>query len=65
MVTLISLSGNYAALAMVKVDLKTAVPQLIHGLDSPDADIRQVERLCFSFGWRKCCAVSGKTRKMR
>jgi hypothetical protein len=33
---------TYAALSLVKIDLRSSVPQLIYGLDNSDADIRQV-----------------------
>jgi hypothetical protein len=33
---------TYAALSLIKIDLRSSIPQLIHGLDNPDADIRQV-----------------------
>jgi hypothetical protein len=33
---------TYAALSLIKIDLRASIPQLIHGLDNTDADIRQV-----------------------
>ncbi len=33
---------TYAALALIKIDLRASIPHLINGLDNPDADIRQV-----------------------
>jgi hypothetical protein len=33
---------TYAALALVKIDLRSSIPHLILGLDSPNVDVRQV-----------------------
>jgi hypothetical protein len=33
---------TYAALSLIKIDLRASIPHLINGLDNPDADIRQV-----------------------